>query len=68
MRSSTTAALLLLAVAATLSPTAHAAASTSLPRRLAAGGNVTAGCSPRERDALLAFKRGITADPAGLLA
>jgi hypothetical protein len=25
-------------------------------------------CSPRERDALLAFKRGITADPAGVLA
>nr|XP_025877479.1 receptor-like protein EIX2 [Oryza sativa Japonica Group] len=32
------------------------------------GGQVTNGCKPRERDALLAFKEGITDDPAGLLA
>uniref|UniRef100_A0A0E0MGE0 non-specific serine/threonine protein kinase n=1 Tax=Oryza punctata TaxID=4537 RepID=A0A0E0MGE0_ORYPU len=71
----TTVALLLLtivaaAAAAALSSTTHAASLP--PRRLAAAGaNVTAAgasCSPKERDALLAFKRGITADPAGHLA
>ncbi|KAF7046701.1 hypothetical protein CFC21_055713 [Triticum aestivum] len=32
-----------------------------------AGGSVGAGCIPRERDALLTFKRGITSDPMGVL-
>ncbi|CAL4957674.1 unnamed protein product [Urochloa decumbens] len=38
------------------------------PLKPAAGGNTaSASCIPRERDALLAFKHGITSDPAGLL-
>lgn len=70
--------LLLLAVAAAaLASTTHEAKAVAAPpargatrRRPGAPGNATAAgaCSPRERDALLAFKRGITADPAGLLA
>uniref|UniRef100_A0A0D9XTA1 non-specific serine/threonine protein kinase n=1 Tax=Leersia perrieri TaxID=77586 RepID=A0A0D9XTA1_9ORYZ len=55
---------------ATAAAVVLASAPPLLPRRpAAAGGNVTAaGCSTLERDALLAFKKGITADPAGVLA
>ncbi|BAH95337.1 receptor-like protein EIX1 [Oryza sativa Japonica Group] len=78
MRPTTTAALLILSVlaVAALATTNHEveAAVAALPRGATrrpapAHGNVAtaAGCSPRERDALLTFKAGITEDIMGLL-
>lgn len=78
MRPTTTAALLILSflAVAALATTNHEveAAVAALPRGATrrpapAHGNVAtaAGCSPRERDALLTFKAGITEDIMGLL-
>nr|CAB3476572.1 unnamed protein product [Digitaria exilis] len=37
------------------------------PQPTPAGNAASASCIPHERDALLAFKHGVTSDPAGLL-
>ncbi|WVZ51096.1 hypothetical protein U9M48_002274 [Paspalum notatum var. saurae] len=61
--------IMLFIVVATLTATSFYTSSEALPQLqpLAAGIHAAGACIPRERDALLDFKRGITSDPAGRL-